>query len=81
MTGDRRSPFPPSSDGPPEVACRVCFRYVVLDPAGIFRAGEYDDAYWAFRCPECGGSFPVRESDVPPHLGHDPAAAPTTGDT
>lgn len=52
-------------DGPAEVVCRVCYARVVLEGEQIFRAGEYDDAYWAFRCPECGGSFPVREDDAP----------------
>ena len=65
MQHERRSPFGRRS-GPAEVSCRVCYQRVVLDPAYIFRAGTYDDAYWAFRCPECGGSFPVRDEDAPP---------------
>jgi hypothetical protein len=67
---ERRSPFRPSGDGPVEVACRVCFAYVHLEPDRIFRAGEYDDAYWAFTCPHCGGSFPVRDDDVPEEVRH-----------
>lgn len=45
-------------------------RYVRLDPDRIFRAGDYDNAYWAYRCPECGGSFPVRDNDVPAEIRH-----------
>jgi hypothetical protein len=48
----------------------VCFAYVHLEPDRIFRAGEYDDAYWAFKCPHCGGSFPVRDDDVPEEVRH-----------
>lgn len=48
----------------------MCYEYVYLEPERIFRAGEYDDAYWAFRCPHCGGSFPVRETDVPAEALH-----------
>jgi hypothetical protein len=68
MTGDRRSPWRRHQDGPAEVSCRVCFRQVTLHATHIFRAGEYDEAYWAFRCPECGGSFPVRDEDVPAEM-------------
>jgi hypothetical protein len=48
------------------VAFRVCFRTVVLEPDNVFRVTEFGDGYWAFRCPECGGSFPVRAEDAPP---------------
>lgn len=40
--------------------CRVCLRVVVLEPGYI----ETTDQYVYVRCPHCGGSFPVRRSDV-----------------
>jgi predicted RNA-binding Zn-ribbon protein involved in translation (DUF1610 family) len=71
MSRDRRSPFTSRDDGPPAVVCRVCFRSVILDPEHVFRVTEFGESYWAFRCPECGGSFPVRDDDAPPSASAD----------
>ena len=40
--------------------CRVCLRVVALEPGFI----EKTDMHVYVRCPHCGGSFPVRHSDV-----------------
>jgi hypothetical protein len=40
--------------------CRVCLRVVALELGYI----ETTDMHVYVRCPHCGGSFPVRHSDV-----------------
>ncbi len=40
--------------------CRVCLEVIVLEPGFI----ETTSQYVYVRCPHCGGSFPVRYSDV-----------------
>ncbi|HLF41752.1 MAG TPA: hypothetical protein VI854_09810 [Acidimicrobiia bacterium] len=55
---ERRLPSP--LDGPAQVVCRVCYSHVALEPTRIVRDGYYS----VFRCPSCGGSFPVRTEDA-----------------
>jgi len=45
--------------------CRVCLRIVDLEPGFIETTAQH--VY--VRCPHCGGSFPVRHSDVDALLG------------
>ncbi|HEY7946522.1 MAG TPA: hypothetical protein VID75_02535 [Acidimicrobiales bacterium] len=40
--------------------CRVCLEVIVLEPGFI----ETTIQHVYVRCPHCGGSFPVRHSDV-----------------
>jgi phage terminase large subunit GpA-like protein len=51
--------------------CRLCWRIVVLEPGFI----EATDQHMYVRCPHCGGSFPIRHSDVETFLGHEAATA------
>jgi hypothetical protein len=45
--------------------CRLCWRTVVLEPHHL----EVTEQHVYVRCPHCGGSFPIRHSDVEAFLG------------
>ena len=49
--------------------CRVCARVVVLAPDQI----ETTEVHVYVRCPHCGGSFPIRHSDVETFFGRETA--------
>jgi Zn finger protein HypA/HybF involved in hydrogenase expression len=51
--------------------CRLCWRTVVLGPEHI----EVTEQHVYVRCPHCGGSFPIRHSDMDSLLGHETPAA------
>jgi len=51
--------------------CRLCWRTVVLEPQDI----EVTEQHVYVRCPKCGGSFPIRHSDLDAFLGHEASAA------
>ena len=51
--------------------CRLCWRTVVLDPEDI----EMTELHVYVRCPKCGGSFPIRHTDLDAFLGHEASAA------
>ena len=51
--------------------CRLCWRIVVLETGCI----EATDQHVYVRCPHCGGSFPIRHSDVATFFGHQAATA------
>jgi len=51
--------------------CRLCWRTVVLTPDDI----EMTEQHVYVRCPGCGGSFPIRHSDLDAFLGHEASAA------
>jgi hypothetical protein len=46
--------------------CRLCLRVVAPGSDAI----ETTDMHVYIRCPECGGSFPIRHSDVPTLQGY-----------
>ncbi len=52
-------------------ACRLCWRTVVLEPRHV----EVTDQHVYVRCPHCGGSFPIRHSDVQAFFGTGASAA------
>jgi len=41
-------------------SCRLCWQPVTLDARYVEEAGQH----LYFRCPHCGGSFPIRRSDT-----------------
>lgn len=43
--------------------CRLCLRVVAIDPGCI----EATEVHVYVRCPHCGGSFPIRHSDIELH--------------
>jgi Zn finger protein HypA/HybF involved in hydrogenase expression len=51
--------------------CRLCWRSVGLEPERI----EATEQHVYVRCPHCGGSFPIRHSDIETFLGHEAAVA------
>jgi len=51
--------------------CRLCWRTVVLGPEFI----EATEQHVYVRCPHCGGSFPIRHSDMQALLGPEEAVA------
>lgn len=51
--------------------CRLCWRNVNLEPQYV----EMTDQHVYVRCPNCGGSFPIRHSDAEAMLGHEASAA------
>jgi DNA-directed RNA polymerase subunit RPC12/RpoP len=51
--------------------CRLCWRSVVLRPEHV----EATDQHVYVRCPHCGGSFPIRHSDIETLLGRETAIA------
>jgi DNA-directed RNA polymerase subunit RPC12/RpoP len=51
--------------------CRLCWRNVRLEPHDV----EVTDQHVYVRCPNCGGSFPIRHSDAEAMLGHEASAA------
>lgn len=40
--------------------CRLCFRPIEWSTEHL----EHEEVHVYYRCPECGGSFPIRHSDV-----------------
>lgn len=42
------------------LTCRLCFRPIEWRPEHL----EHGELHIYYRCPECGGSFPIRHSDV-----------------
>jgi DNA-directed RNA polymerase subunit RPC12/RpoP len=46
--------------------CRLCWRTVILAPERI----EATEQHVYVRCPHCGGSFPIRHSDIEAFPGH-----------
>jgi hypothetical protein len=51
--------------------CRLCWRSVVLGPEHV----EATVQHVYVRCPHCGGSFPIRHSDMQTGLGDGTAIA------
>jgi DNA-directed RNA polymerase subunit RPC12/RpoP len=51
--------------------CRLCWRTVVLQSQHI----EATEQHVYVRCPHCGGSFPIRHSDLEAYRGHETSAA------
>jgi len=64
---DRRFRAPDPALKPGSHPCRVCLRIVDVAPEHI----EKTTMYVYVRCPHCGGSFPIRHSDVETFLGHE----------
>lgn len=64
---DRRFRDPDPGLKPGSHPCRVCLRIVDVAPEHI----EKTMMYVYVRCPHCGGSFPIRHSDVEGFLGHE----------
>jgi phage terminase large subunit GpA-like protein len=65
--GDRRFRTASPSSTP---ECRLCWRTVVLEREHI----EATEQHVYVRCPHCGGSFPIRHSDLEAFLGHESSA-------
>jgi hypothetical protein len=55
-----------SSLKPGTRTCRLCWRAMVLEPEQI----EMTDVQVYARCQHCGGSFPIRHSDIEEFLEH-----------
>jgi hypothetical protein len=51
--------------------CRLCWRSTVLGLEHV----EVTDQHVYVRCPHCGGSFPIRHSDIETLLGYERAIA------
>ncbi len=53
--------------GPPRLRpeCRLCWRSIDLAPGDV----EVTQQHVYVRCPHCGGSFPIRHSDMDSFLG------------
>jgi hypothetical protein len=46
------------------VSCRLCWKSITVDHDALESSGPGAPVY--FRCPHCGGSFPVRKTDMAP---------------
>jgi DNA-directed RNA polymerase subunit RPC12/RpoP len=64
---ERRFRPPDPALKPGSHPCRVCLRIVDVAPEHI----EKTMMYVYVRCPHCGGSFPIRHSDVEAFPDHE----------
>ena len=57
---ERRYRPPESDDGPIRMPCRLCYTLIDLEPDRL----EETSVHIFYRCPSCGGSFPIRREDA-----------------